>query len=67
MDFENPDEAQEVAGAFRDRAQELRAEAETAGPGRGLMLKTLARDYERRATGLELYAESARSLPARGR
>ena len=60
MEFENLDEAQEVAGEFRDRARELRAEAAAAEPGRGLMLQTLAGDYERRATGLELYVESVR-------
>jgi hypothetical protein len=69
MDFENPTEAREVATEFRDRAQELRVEADSADPSHGLMLRTLARDYERRATSLELYAEatcatgSARSRP----
>jgi hypothetical protein len=58
MDFENPTEAREVATEFRDRAHELRVEADTADPSRGLMLRTLARDYERRTTSLELYAES---------
>jgi hypothetical protein len=58
MDFQNPTEAREVATEFRDRAHELRAQADTADPSRSLMLKTLARDYERRATSLELYAES---------
>jgi len=68
MDFENPTEAREVATEFRDRAQELRAEADTADPSRGLMLRTLARDYERRATSLELYVESMRIAgPARPR
>jgi hypothetical protein len=68
MDFENPTEAREVATEFRDRARELRAEADTAEPAHGLMLRTLARDYERRATSLELYVDSMRVAgPARQR
>jgi hypothetical protein len=66
MEFEDPVEAAEVAEEFRGRARELRAEATGAAPGRGLMLKTLAGDYERRATTLELYVESLRHLGAPG-
>jgi hypothetical protein len=63
MEFADPIEAQEVAGEFRERARELRAEAETADPSHGQMLKTLARDYDRRAMRLEMYAESRRDPP----
>jgi hypothetical protein len=62
MDFEDLAEAEEVAVEFRGRARELRVEAAAAEPGRGLMLNTLAGDYERRATRLELYVESVRDV-----
>ena len=60
IDFQDPAEAEEVACEFRDRARELRQQAAAAELSSGLMLNTLARDYERRATGLELYVESVR-------
>ncbi|MGE5538324.1 MAG: hypothetical protein ACM30I_06885 [Gemmatimonas sp.] len=62
MQFKSLDEASEVAAEFRDRARELRDQADAAEPSRGTMLQTLARTYEQHARGLELYVESVRHV-----